>query len=143
MSGFRHRHHILLFTPLLQRPISFNSSLGLAVFHHLSASRAGSITRIVVIRFADILIRKGNFQRTGLQVRQHTIVPQHAKHMFTRTHISPSFLSNTCQFLFRPRSPAVESDMVRARLAILVRLRLKRVFVPSIFAGERFGSLGK
>jgi hypothetical protein len=33
--------------------------------------------------------------------------------------------------------------VVRARLTVLVRLRLKRVFVPSIFAGERFRSLGK
>jgi hypothetical protein len=138
-----HRHRPLLSTALLQGPISFTSSLRLAVLHYLSASRAGSITRIAVIRFANILIGRGNFQRTGPQVRQHTIVPHHAKHIFARTHISASFLSSTCQFLFRPHLPAVESDVVRARLAILVRLRLKQVFVSSIFAGERFGSLGK
>jgi hypothetical protein len=142
-SGFRHRHHHLLSTGLLQRPISFIGSLRLAVLHYLSASRAGSITRIAVIRFADFLIGRGNFQRTGPQMRQHTIVPHHAKHMFARTHISPSFLSSTYQLLFRPRLPAVESDVVRARLAKLVRLRLKRFFVSSIFTGERFGSLGK
>jgi hypothetical protein len=143
MSGFRHRHHPLLSTALLQRPISFTSSLRLAVLHYLSASRTGSITRIAIIRFANILIGRGNFQRTGPQMRQHTIVPHHAKHMFARTHISPSFLSSTYQFLFKPRLPAVESDVVRARLAKLVRLRLKRFFVSSIFTGERFGSLGK
>jgi hypothetical protein len=143
MSGFRHRHHPLLSTTLLQRPISFTSSLRLAVLHYLSPSRAGSITRIVVIRFADILIGRGNFQRTGLQVRQNTIVPHYAKHMFARTHIFPSSLNSTWQFLSRPRLPAVESDVVKARLAILVRLTLKRVFVPSICTGERFGSLGK
>jgi hypothetical protein len=143
MSGFRHRHHPLISTALLQRPISFTSSLRLAVLHHLSPSRAGSITRIVVIRFANILIGRGNFQRTGLQVRQNTFVPHYAKHMFARTHIFPSFLSSTCRSVFRPRLPAVESDVVKARLAILVRLRLKRVFVPSISAGVRLGSLGK